>query len=242
MKNIKAVIVEDSRLARNELKELVKASPEIEIIGEAENVKKGYELIQATNPDLLFLDINMPGKNGFDLLEMLDEAPATIFTTAYNEYAIKSFEYNALDYLMKPISEKRYAAAIEKVKEKLVSKNDIPTSDSRLTMNSKIFIKEAEKCWLVKIEDIIYFEIVGNYTRVYFNNEKPLVYKSLNQIEEKLPERSFFRANRQQVVNINFITNVVPWFNGKLKLEMTNGYETEVSRRQTSLFKDMMSI
>jgi len=239
--NIKAVIVEDSRLARNELKELIKKYPEIHLVGEAENVDKGFELIQKELPELLFLDINMPEKDGFELLEMLDEVPITIFTTAFDEYAIKSFEYNALDYLLKPINQKRFGQAIEKVKEKLEGVTDRQTDEKRLTVNSQIFIKEGEKCWLVKIGEISHFEIVGNYSRVFFGEEKPMLYKSLNQIEEKLPETSFFRANRQQIVNTNYIKNVVPWFNGKLKLTMQNNDEIEVSRRQSYLFKDKMS-
>lgn len=239
---ISAVIVEDSRLARNELKELIKNYPDIELLGEAENVDQGFELITKERPQLLFLDINMPEKDGFQLLEMLDEVPLTVFTTAFDEYAIKSFEYNALDYLLKPVSEKRFAMALEKVKLKLNSISDPNTNSQKLSEGSQIFIKDGEACWLVKIGDISHFEIVGNYTRVFFDDKKPLLYKSLNQIEEKLPEQSFFRANRQQIVNTNFIVNVVPWFNGKLKLEMGNGEEIEVSRRQSYIFKDKMSL
>jgi two-component system LytT family response regulator len=239
--SIKAVIVEDSRLARNELKELLKNHPYIELVGEAENVDLGFELIQKENPDLLFLDINMPEKDGFELLEMLDEVPITVFTTAFDEYAIKSFEYNALDYLLKPINEKRFATAIEKVKSKIEDKEEEISSDKKLLESSQIFIKDGEKCWLVKIGDISHFEIVGNYTRVFFQDNKPMLYKSLNQIEEKLPQASFFRVNRQQIINTNFIADVVPWFNGKLKLTMQNGEEVEVSRRQSYLFKDRMS-
>ena len=242
MKTIKAVIVEDSRLARNELKELLKAHSEIELVGEAENVDDGVELIEKVKPELLFLDINMPEKDGFELLEMLNEVPITVFTTAYDEYAIKSFEYNALDYLLKPINKKRFSLAIEKVKEKLESEEESSKKQERLTGNSQIFIKDGEKCWLVKIGDISLLEIVGNYTRVFFEDHNPLLYKSLNQVEEKLPEKYFFRANRQQIINTNFIENVVPWFNGKLKLTMMNGEEVEVSRRQSYLFKDKMSL
>ncbi len=243
MSIIKTVIVEDSRLARNELKELIKAFNEIELIGEAENVDIAFELIQKSKPDLLLLDINMPEKDGFELLEMLDEVPITVFTTAYDEYAIKSFEYNALDYLLKPINEKRFALAIEKVKTKLdTSNNENVTSTERLTGNSQIFIKDGDKCWLIKIGEISHLEIVGNYTRVFFHDERPMLYKSLNQIEEKIPVKYFFRANRQQIVNTNFIQDLVPWFNGKLKLTMQNGEEVEVSRRQSYLFKDRMSL
>ncbi|WP_127138668.1 LytR/AlgR family response regulator transcription factor [Flagellimonas oceanensis] len=239
---IRAVIVEDSRLARNELKELIKLHDDLELIGEASNVDDGVELIESESPDLLFLDINMPEKDGFDLLEMLEEVPITIFTTAYDEYAIKSFEYNALDYLLKPVSNKRFDMALEKVRANMASKEENPSAAKKLTENSQIFIKDGEACWLVKIGDISLFEIVGNYTRVFFEDKKPMLYKSLNQVEEKLPEDSFFRANRQQIVNTNYIENVVPWFNGKLKLTMKNGEEVEVSRRQSYIFKDRMSL
>jgi len=214
----------------------------LELIGEASNVDDGVELIESESPDLLFLDINMPEKDGFDLLEMLDEVPITVFTTAYDEYAIKSFEYNALDYLLKPVSNKRFDMALEKVRAKMASKEENPSIAKKLTENSQIFIKDGEACWLVKIGDISLFEIVGNYTRVFFEDKKPLLYKSLNQVEEKLPEDSFFRANRQQIVNTNYIENMVPWFNGKLKLTMKNGEEVEVSRRQSYIFKDRMSL
>lgn len=242
---IKTVIVEDSRLARNEIKELLKQHPELTLVGEAENVDDGFELIKAMKPDLLLLDINMPEKDGFELLEMLDEVPITVFTTAFDEYAIKSFEYNALDYLLKPINDKRFSQAIEKVKTKLETtpiETAGNTSIEKLNNNSQIFIKDGEKCWLVKISDILLFEIVGNYSRVYFQDQKPMLYKSLNQVEEKLPEDNFFRVNRQQIININHIKNVVPWFNGKLKLVMNNGEEVEVSRRQSYIFKDKMSL
>ena len=243
MNILKAVIVEDSRLARNELKELLKAHNEIELIGEAENVDEGFELITKTNPDLLFLDINMPEKDGFELLEMLDEVPITIFTTAFDDYAIKSFEYNAFDYLLKPISQKRFSSSINKVIEKSTLKpiTNINDGGGGLSLDKQIFIKDGEDCWLVKIQDISLFEIVGNYTRVFFDSNKPLIYKSLAQIEEKLPSHVFFRANRQQIININHVKKVVSWFNGKLKIEMNSGEEIKISRRQSYIFKDQLS-
>ncbi|NRD21001.1 response regulator transcription factor [Winogradskyella eckloniae] len=241
MNILKAVIVEDSRLARNELKELFKAHKEIELIGEAENVDDGFALINKTNPDLLFLDINMPEKDGFELLEMLDEVPITIFTTAFDEYAIKSFEYNAFDYLLKPISQKRFSSSIKKVLEKANSDTSSTPKQEGYHLDRQIFIKDGENCWLVKIKDISLFEIVGNYTRVFFDDNKPLIYKSLAQIEEKLPQDVFFRANRQQIININHVNKVISWFNGKLKIEMHSGEEIEISRRQSYIFKDQLS-
>lgn len=236
-----AVIVEDSRLARNELKELIKAHKEISLLGEAENVDKGFELINEISPDLLFLDINMPEKDGFELLEMLDDVPTVIFTTAFDEYAIKSFEYNAFDYLLKPINQKRFSSTIAKVLESYSNDTQTSKNENALSLDKQIFIKDGEKCWLVKIKDISHFEIVGNYTRVFFENNKPLIYKSLAQIEEKLSNDVFFRANRQQIININHVKKVVSWFNGKLKIEMNSGEEIEISRRQSYIFKDQLS-
>lgn len=233
METYTAVIVEDSRLARNELKELLKYHPHITIVGEAENVANGYALIIKTQPQLLFLDINMPYKDGFALLEMLDEIPVVIFTTAYDEYAIKSFEYNAFDYLLKPISKERFAKTIEKLDPVLEEKDDSPL----LSENSQIFIKDGDHCWMVVIKDIVLFEIVGNYTRVYFRNHKPLIYKSLNHIESKLPEGLFFRTSRQQIINLKAIKKVFPYFKGTLKILLSNDKEIEVSRRQSSIFK-----
>lgn len=236
---IKTIIVEDSRLARNELRELIKQHPEIEVIAEAENADQGYELIKKLVPQLIFLDINMPGKDGFQLLEMLDEVPMVVFTTAFDEYAIRSFEYNALDYLLKPINDKRFADAVEKVKAKL---QVLQNPQGLLTEQSQIFIKEGEKCWLVRVADIQLCEIVGNYTRVYFNGNRPLIYKSLNQVEERLPQHLFFRANRQQIINLQFIQSVENALSGKLAAIMQNGMEVEISRRQSVLFKDMLSL
>ena len=236
--SIKAIIVEDSRLARKELKLLLEDYPKIEIIGEAENVDDAYEMMNTTFPDLLFLDINMPEKDGFALLEMLDEVPIVIFTTAYDEYAIKSFEYNAFDYLLKPIKKERLQRTIDKINTSATEK-DIT---EHFTPTSQVFLREGEKCWMVAIQDITLFEIVGNYTRVYFKDKKPLIYKSLNKIESRLPENHFFRVNRQQIVNLNHIKNITPWFNGKLKLSLNNEIEVEVSRRQSLKFKQNLEL
>lgn len=241
MSTITTIIVEDSRLARNELRELLKQHPDIEIVAEAENVDQAYELINRLQPKLIFLDINMPGKDGFELLEMLDVVPMVVFTTAFDEYAIKSFEYNALDYLLKPISANRFADALQKVRSK-ITLNEKDLTPGLLMENSQIFIKDGEKCWLVRVSDIQLCEIVGNYTRVYFNGNRPLIYKSLNQIEERLPQHLFFRANRQQILNLQYIKSVDNATSGKLAALLQNDVEVEISRRQSVLFKDMLSL
>ncbi len=241
---LRTVIVEDSRLARNELKHLIEQFDFLDLIGEAENAIKGKALIEKSQPDILFLDINMPGKDGFELLESLDQVPRTIFTTAYDEYAIKSFEYNTLDYLLKPISKDRFSKAMDKLKaeinEELVVEETVIPKEESLNLKSQIFIKDGNRCWLVKLDDIQLFEVDGNYTKVYFEDQKPLVYKSLQQIEQKLPS-GFLRVNRQEIIHMKYVISVVPWFNGKLKLTLTNGKELEVSRRQSSELKKQLS-
>lgn len=236
---ITAVIVEDSRLARNELKELIKAYDELEIVGEADQVDQAFNMIQNLRPDLIFLDIHLPGKTGFDLLEMLDEVPRVVFTTAYDEYAIKSFEYNAFDYLLKPISPERFEKCMDKVLNIIEKEQSNPVSKN---IQSQIFLKEKDQCWLVKIEDLELFEVEGNYTRVYFGQHKPLIYKSLQKIIDSLPSSEFFRANRQHVINIRKIANITPWFSGNLKVTMQNGIEVEISRRQANSFKELLSL
>lgn len=240
MKKINAIIVEDSRLARNELKDLLNDIPEIEILAEAENADVAFELINSHKPDLIFLDIQLPGKDGFQLLEMLDNIPMVIFTTAFDEFAIKSFEYNTLDYLLKPINPKRLSQAIEKVKQKLAE--TIEKQDKKLDIDDQIFIKDGEKCWMVKISEIYLFEVEGNYTKVFFRNEKAVLTRSLNVIEKKLPEEKYFRANRNTIFNINYIQNIENWFSGNLMIKLPNDNQVEISRRQAVLFKEVYGI
>ncbi len=240
MKKINAVIVEDSRLARNELKDLLNDFPEIELLGEAENVDIAYEMINKMQPDLLFLDIQLPGKNGFELLELLENVPIVVFTTAFDEYAIKSFEFNALDYLLKPVNPKRLAQAIEKVKQKMLEKSE--KQSKKLDLEDQIFIKDGEKCWMVKISEIYLFEVEGNYTKVYFRNEKAILSRSLNMIEKKLPGDKYFRANRNTIFNINYIQNIENWFSGNLMIYLPGNNQVEVSRRQAVVFKEIYGI
>lgn len=228
---IKCVIIEDSRLARKELVEMLKAFPKIEIIAQADNSEKAKEIIQKESPDLLFLDIHLPGKNGFELLEELDAVPAVIFTTAFDQYAIRSFEYNTIDYLLKPISNERLSLAIQRVEERMMNLNICATNV--LTEANQVFVKDGNRYWFVKIKDIYLLESKGNYTQVFFEKNKPLVLKSLSYFESVLDSSVFLRINRQQIVNLKYIEKVVSWFNGKLKLKLKTGEEIEVSRRQT---------
>jgi len=243
---IRAIIIDDERLARNELKKLLLDFPEIEVIAEAANANEGVERIDSLNPDLIFLDIQMPGKTGFDMLSELERAPNVIFTTAYDEYALKAFEVNALDYLLKPVEPKRLADALQKLQleedKDPISDHTISVNRSILNEHDQVFVKDGERCWFVKLSDIRLFESVGNYAKVYFGPNKPLILKSLNALEERLDEKVFFRANRKHIVNLRLIEKIEPYFNGGLLLEMKGGEKIEVSRRQTVKFKEMMSL
>ncbi|MEY4627896.1 MAG: hypothetical protein RLZZ595_222 [Bacteroidota bacterium] len=240
------VIIDDERLARNELKKMLVEYPEIEVVGEAGNVDEAIKMIDELNPDLIFLDIQMPAKTGFELLEELERVPTVVFTTAHDEYALKAFEVNALDYLLKPIDPKRLSDAVQKLllqedRDLLVNEN---RSENRsfLSDNDQVFVKDGEKCWFVKLAEIRLFESVGNYARVFFGTNKPLILKSLNSLEERLDPKTFFRANRKHIVNLRMIEKVEPFFNGGLLLEIKGGEKIEVSRRQAVRFKEMMSL
>jgi len=241
-----AIIVDDERLARNELKKMLTDYPEIEVIGEAGNVDEALKSIEELGPDILFLDIQMPAKTGFDLLAELDAVPTVIFTTAHDEYALKAFEVNALDYLLKPIDPKRLSDAIQKLmffeEREIVNNETRSENKSFLNDGDQVFVKDGEKCWFVKLSEIRLFESVGNYARVFFGTNKPLILKSLNSLEERLDPKTFFRANRKHIVNLRMIEKVEPFFNGGLLLEIKGGEKIEVSRRQAVRFKEMMSL
>jgi len=246
---MRAIIIDDERLARAELRKLLQDFPEVEVVDEASNAEEGVQKIESHNPDLVFLDIQMPGKTGFEMLQELDHAPTVVFTTAYDDYALKAFEVNALDYLLKPIEPKRLADAVEKVKKLYASGGEGNGGGSSwsepmrlLGEQDQVFVKDGDRCWFVRLADVRLFESVGNYAKVFFGSNKPLILKSLNALEERLDPKSFFRANRKHIVNLQAIEKVESYFNGGLLLELKGGEKIEVSRRQTVKFKEMMSL
>lgn len=242
---IKTLLIDDERLARLELRKLLREFPAIEIVEEAANAEEALQKIDQLQPDLVFLDIQMPGKTGFDLLAELDRAPQVIFTTAHHEFALKAFEVNALDYLMKPVEPRRLADAIQKIQSNDTVRNTASevefANSGLLTEHDQVFVKDGERCWFVKLSEIRLFESVGNYARVFFGANRPMILKSLNALEDRLDPKVFFRTNRKHIVNLRMIEKVEPYFNGGLLLELKGGDKIEVSRRQTLRFKEMMS-
>jgi two-component system LytT family response regulator len=240
---MKTIIIDDERLARTELKRLLEPFKEIEVVAEAVNVDDAIEKISQFDPELIFLDIQMPGKSGFDLLEILDKVPKVIFTTAYDEYALKAFEYNALDYLLKPIEPKRLEESIRKLIEgnRRVVQTSIE-SKQILTSDDQVFVKDGEKCWFVKLEKIRLFESEGNYVRLFFDDQKPLILRTLNYLDERLDPKTFFRASRKHIINLKWVDSIEPWLNGGLLVKLKGGQKVEVSRRQSVKFKEMLSL
>jgi two-component system LytT family response regulator len=238
---IKAIIVEDSRLARKELKELLKAHPEIQVIAEADSAEQAILLLTREQPDLLFLDIHLPGKNGFDILAELDQVPLVIFTTAFDQYALQAFAYNTIDYLLKPIVPEQLERAISKVEGKL-KKQEESSKSQKLSLTDRFFVKDGNKCWFVTLGDIRLFESKGNYTQIHFDDQRPLMLRSLQQIDLLLDQQQYVRINRQQIVNIKYISNVEERFGGRLKLSLNTGEVLEVSRRQANRIKVIFSL
>jgi two-component system, LytTR family, response regulator len=241
---MKALIIDDERLARKELIKLLEDHPSIEIVGEAANADEAVQMINELNPDLLFLDIQMPGKTGFQLLEELDAVPLVVFTTAYDEFALKAFEVSALDYVLKPIQAERLAETITKITEKERTRvaSTRVEGEKKLGLNDQVFVKDGERCWFVSLSNIRLFESDGNYIKVYFDTNRPMIHKSLNALDEKLDERAFFRASRKHIINLSWVEGIEPWFNGGLMVKLKGGDKVEVSRRQAAKFKDMMSL
>ena len=239
MKKIKVIIVDDERLAREELKRALQFYGDLVLIGEAENADDAKILIETKMPDLIFLDIQMPEKSGFDLLESLDNVPAVLFTTAYNEYAVQAFEVNALDYLMKPIREERFAKAIDKVRNAIHLKF---ASDNVVAKDRTIFIKDGEKRFFIPLDEIYLIESLENYTRLFFQDKKAMQRRSLRQWEEILDENIFFRINRTEIINIKYIQEVNRTIGGRLEVRLKTGELLEVSNRQSVKFKNLNGI
>lgn len=237
---MKAIIIDDERLARQELKNLLAVHKEIDVVAECANAEQAKEKIAEINPDVIFLDIQMPGKTGLELLEDISVLPEVVFVTAYDEYAIRAFEINALDYLLKPVQPQRLAETIKKLLNKEVGEKQ--ENDTPLNESDQVFVKDGEKCWFVSLQNIRLFESEGNYVRVYFDSFRPLILRSLNSLETRLPEKSFFRASRKHIINLKWVDTIETWFNGGLMVKLKGGQEVEISRRQAVKLKEIMSL
>lgn len=244
---MKAIIIDDERLARAEMQNLLSEYKDLEIVAEAKNAEEGIELIKEHKPDVIFCDVQMPGMNGFEMVKKLEEIPKVVFVTAFDEHAIKAFEVNALDYLLKPVDPDRLNETVEKLlkldDEDYGNNTQIYDRKERiLNTEDKVFIKDGEKCFFIPLKEVRYFESKGNYVKVYFGKNKPMILRSLNSLEDRLNPEQFFRANRKFIVNLDYITHIENWFNGGLQITLLEEEKIEISRRQAIKFKDVMSL
>lgn len=259
------LIIEDSRLARLELKELLQAYPQLQLVGEAADVPTALKLVAAKQPDLLLLDIDLGGATAFDLLAELVFVPKIIFTTAFAEHALQAFDYPTVDYLLKPVTAERLAQALAKLPLPAAATHSQAQTDDCATpaateqhqsedsnagnpperllqADSNFFVKDGDHCYFLKISDVRWFEAVGNYSKVHLKSAAPMVYRTLASIEQRLAPGLFFRANRQQLVNLTAVVSIEPSVSGGLTLRLVCGTDVEVSRRQSAELRQQLSL
>jgi two-component system, LytTR family, response regulator len=236
---VRVSIVDDEPLARRELRRLLADFAWIDIVGEAANVDEAVPLIDRLLPELLFLDIQMPGGTGFDLLERVEHLPRVVFTTAYDRHAVRAFEVNALDYLLKPIEPERLAAALARAQAAAAS---VPAAPATAPVLERLFVRDRDRCWFVPLREVKLFAAEGNYVRLSWDKIHPLLGRPLSSLEPRLDPQRFFRANRQQIINLDYIENVDIGVNGRLHVQLRGGPEVEISRRQARLFRLLASI
>ncbi len=250
---MRVILVDDEELARLELRRLLAHHSDVEIVGEADGASSAEEMLIRVRPDLVFLDIKMPGRSGFDLLSILTAPlPRIVFVTAYDTFALRAFDVNAMDYLLKPVHPERLGQTLERVRSnfslgcdgagKLPELESGAEGEMPFGENDPIFIREGERCWFVPLKEVRLFETEGSYTRIHFRGESPLVYRTLAQLEARLPGSLFFRANRAQLVNVTLIEGIESWFSGSLKARLRGGSEVEFSRRQAQYFRNRLSV
>lgn len=229
-----ALIVDDERIARAELRRLLAVHPDVVIAGEAANAKDAESRLAELDVDVLFLDITLPGASGFDLLERLESVPQLIFTTAHDEFALRAFDVNALDYLLKPIRPDRLAGALDKIR---AARRDEPAAVTRAkqfrSASDRVFLRDGERCWIVTVGDIAFFEGEGNYARVHVGAHRPLIRTSLNALEARLDPGLFFRASRQHLINLRFVEGVEANADDSFTARLRGGHSVRLSRRQS---------
>jgi two-component system LytT family response regulator len=231
---MKTLIVDDESLARRELRRLLASFPWVKVAGEAADIDAAQAAIESCRPELVLLDIQMPGGSGFDLLERLEQAPRVIFTTAYDHHAVRAFEVNALDYLLKPIEPERLGSALERVRRALGA---TPADSGGAGVLERLFVQDGPRCWFVPLHEVALLQAEGNYVRLHWDKARPLLNRPLATLEARLDSQRFFRANRRQIVNLEHIRGVEVGQGGRLHALLPDGTEVEISRRQARLFR-----
>jgi two-component system LytT family response regulator len=233
---MKVIIIDDEPLARSVVKEYLQKFPQLELVQECNDGLEGVKAIQEYKPDLIFLDIQMPKINGFEMLELLDQPPAVIFTTAFDEYAIRAFETHAVDYLLKPFSHERFDKAIEK----WMTQKNIPTEKNTQELletasqspaqNQRIVVKNGSKIKIIPVQDIFYFEAADDYVKIHTREGYFLKNKTMNHFEQVLDAQHFVRSHRSFIINIQQITRIDPYEKDNHVAVLRSGVQVPVSR------------
>ncbi|GAA5121015.1 response regulator transcription factor [Luteolibacter yonseiensis] len=236
---MRALVIDDEPVARLEMRRLLKSHPQIEVVGEAENAGTALDLIAELGPDLLFLDIQMPGTNGFELLDSIPlPVPRIIFCTAYDAHALRAFEVNAIDYLLKPVDPARLSQALLRLAPK--AGTALPAEappEEPLLESDRVLLKNESRSWLAPVRSIWLLTADGNYTHVHFDGHKVLLNRSLQSLERRLPKSLFFRVSRSQIVNLKSVVEVGESYSGGMRLILAGGTEISISRRQATVFR-----
>jgi two-component system, LytTR family, response regulator len=238
------LIVDDEKLARDLLREYLEFFPQIEVIGEATKGSEAVEQIDKLKPDLIFLDVQMPGMNGFDVLDEIDHEPYVIFTTAYDQYAIRAFEKNAIDYISKPLDEERFKVAVDRALKRKQSEHgsleDILHSlriEGRGNYETHIFVQKSEKLFNLAVEEIIFLEASGDYTIITTKSDQFVSSSGIGKLEEILNPSTFIRVHRSTIINLNFLKEIERHFNGGMVVKMQNGKSFPVSRTYAKVIR-----
>lgn len=238
MNQTTCLIIDDEKLARELLHEFLENFPEIEIVGDASNGTEAVALIDKLKPELIFLDVQMPGMTGFEVLEDINHEPYVIFTTAYDQYAIQAFEKNAVDYLLKPLDLERFKVAVDRaLKRKKLEAGHLedllgslrPERD-RTSFESHVFVQKSEKLYSLPVEEILHLEASGDYTIITTKNDQFVSSSGIGKLEEIMNPDKFIRVHRSTIVNINYLKEIERHFNGGMVVKMQSGKSFPVSR------------
>jgi two-component system LytT family response regulator len=246
---IRTVIVDDEELARDRIQSLLDEQPDVEIVGVCSDGPSAVETIDRTQPDLVFLDVQMPGMDGFEVIENIEPAhmPAVVFVTAYDGHAIRAFEIHALDFLLKPFDQPRFEKALGRVRAQAAKAKD-SVLDSRLVSlleelreerkyPERLIVKSSGRVFFVRTEEIDWVEAAGNYVKIHTKNEAHLLRESMKNMEARLDPKTFVRIHRSAIVNIDRIKELEPWFHGEYIVIMRDGTRLTASR----VFSDRLS-
>jgi two-component system LytT family response regulator len=245
---MRTLIVDDESPARERLKRLLADIEGVELIGEAESGIQAVEMIERERPDLVLLDIQMPGLDGFEVIEALEDPPPVIFVTAYDEYAIRAFEVNALDYLLKPFSRERLAKAIRRAQETLAEERDFavrlgPLLESLADQGqylARLAVRDRDRIRVLDIGEVDWIGIEGEQVMVHVGDQAYPIRRTLTELEARLDSACFFRAHRSAIVNLDRVKEVIPWFKGSHKLRLTTGAEVDLSRARARALRKLL--